>query len=107
MLFTKRCIKQALTALMALVVGGLFIWEPARAENQPLMTYSVDLVSDYVARGEDLYVRRFAKYREAHAAVNFAPAPTPVVVPIRLSLPCRVRVSFCPAPSFHHSAEIA
>jgi hypothetical protein len=74
---------------MALVVGGLFIWEPARAENQPLMTYSVDLVSDYVARGEDLYVRRFAKYREAHAAVNFAPAAQPSVTffgPTGLSL---------------------
>ncbi len=75
----KRCIKQALTALMALVVGGLFIWELARAENQPLMTYSVDLVSDYVARGEDLYVRRFAKSGEAHTAVNIAPAVQPSV----------------------------
>jgi hypothetical protein len=50
---------------------------PVRAAEPPLLHYQMDLVSDYVTRGEDIYVRRFNKSEEKHSAVNVAPALQP------------------------------
>lgn len=61
-------------------VLGLFLLAlPAWAEDAPppLMTYGVDLVSDYVDRGTDLFVRQFKD--NEHSAFHVAPAIQPQV----------------------------
>lgn len=62
-------------ASLGLLTAGLSV--PILAEEPPLAEYGVDLVSDYVDRGEDVYRRRFDKARERHGAVNVAPAVQP------------------------------
>ncbi|HEX7928469.1 MAG TPA: hypothetical protein VF678_12820 [bacterium] len=71
--------RQFVSFLFATLALLLLIALPAFAEDKPLMDYGVDLVTDYVSRGEDIYVRRFDKEQEKHTAVNMAPALQPSV----------------------------
>jgi hypothetical protein len=47
------------------------------APGDPLLDYGVDIVSDYVSRGADQFVIKFAKEDKAHEAFNSAPAVQP------------------------------
>lgn len=49
----------------------------AQAAGPVLMYYGVEVVSDYVFRGDDMYVREFTKDGKKHEAVNFSPAVRP------------------------------
>jgi len=60
-----------------LAAALLMVAAPVFAEDRPLLDYNIDVVSDYVTRGEDMYVRRFDKGEEKHSAVNAAPALQP------------------------------
>ena len=63
-----------LGALLALAAP-----RPAQAAETPLLSYGVDVVSDYVSRGEDLFVSTFDKAGKPHESVNIAPAVQPSV----------------------------
>jgi hypothetical protein len=68
-----------IAVLGAVTLLALLLCPDGFAAEAPLLDYGVDLVSDYVARGEDIYVRRFDKGRQEHTAVNVAPALQPSV----------------------------
>lgn len=65
------------TVLVSLALLTVGLTALVLADEPPLAEYGVDLVSDYVDRGEDVYRRRFDKARERHGAVNVAPALQP------------------------------
>ena len=44
---------------------------------ETLMEYGVDLVSNYVFRGDDLFVAKFTEDKEAQGGFNIAPALQP------------------------------
>jgi hypothetical protein len=49
------------------------------AQRPVLMYYGVEVVSDYVFRGDDMYVREFTKDGKEHASVNLSPAVRPQI----------------------------
>jgi hypothetical protein len=71
----KTWIQKALASVTALGVGAMMLGTAAKAEDAPIMTYGVDIVSDYVFRGTDLYVRQFKD--NEHSAFHVAPAAQP------------------------------
>jgi hypothetical protein len=61
---------------MALVMGTLLTAQVAKAQDN-IMTYSLDIVSGYVIRGDDQYIRVYAKEEKEHAAFLATPAFQP------------------------------
>jgi hypothetical protein len=49
----------------------------AKAEDAPIMTYGVDIVTDYVSRGVDQFKGGFAFHEKDDGAVNVTPALQP------------------------------
>ncbi|HEX7928468.1 MAG TPA: hypothetical protein VF678_12815 [bacterium] len=49
----------------------------AKAEDAPIMTYGVDIVSDYVVRGVDQYKGAFAFHEKDDGPLNVSPAIQP------------------------------
>jgi len=70
-----------LQVLLLALVAAVGAWgASARAEEAPtLATYGVDLVSDYVFRGNDVYWSVWSLSKAKHDAVNVSPAAQPSV----------------------------
>lgn len=70
-----------LTMLPALLLAALVFVapRPAAAEDAPPMSYGVDVVTNYVFRGVDLFTAVPDKDGKKHAAFQFTPAAQPSV----------------------------
>lgn len=80
----KTWIQKALGMVTAMGVGALMLGTlaaPAKADDAPLATYGVDVVSGYVIRGDDQYVRVYNKAGEEkeHPMLLVTPALQPYI----------------------------
>jgi hypothetical protein len=75
----KTWIQQALAGVVALGVGMVTFGPAAFAEDAPppIMSYEVDIVSDYVVRGADQFASGQAFHKKDDGAVNVTPALQP------------------------------
>ena len=74
----KMCLKQSLGSLLMLGAVAVLTGTPASAQDK-LMTYGVDIVSDYVSRGQDLYLRTLTRDAKEHTSTHVEPAVQPSV----------------------------
>lgn len=76
----KTWIQKAVASATGLGVGALMLGTmatTAKAEDAPIMTYGVDIVSDYVSRGVDQFQKGFAFHEKDDGPVNMSPALQP------------------------------
>jgi len=66
--------------LAAIMLAGAFpvaFSVSAYAQESKIMAYGVDVVTDYVARGQDLYIRTLVRDGQEHGALHMEPAVQP------------------------------
>lgn len=75
----KTWIKTALASVTALGVGVVMLGHVAKADDAPIASYGVDIVSDYVVRGVDQYDSAFAFHKKDATSFNVSPSLQPTL----------------------------
>ena len=72
-----RCLKPFFWIVFLVALSWIPLAQRPVFAGETLMEYSVDLVSNYVSRGDDVFVAKFAEDKEPQGITNTAPALQP------------------------------